>query len=162
MTKIMGAFCCFGNQRQWAYNNLHHQAVGWEFELDNQKRCLALPKNVIFHNTREQSGSQTVKGSVCKPQIFQFFPEDFYVYPLPFLKTFLSKAAWLAKGSSDSQQAPEVWIENPSIISTPRKYSCAFDIFTLYEIRYRNSSKRGREESPPPKKKKLKCFLSLF
>lgn len=79
------SFCYFGNQSQGAYF-LHHQAIGWEFERGKKEQYLALPKNPIFHSLQEQSDSQTLKGSVCKPQIFQFFPEDFYAYPLSFAK----------------------------------------------------------------------------
>lgn len=79
------SFCYFGNQGQGAYF-LHYQAIGWEFERGNKKQYLALPKNAIFHSLQEQSDSQTVKWSVGKPQIFRFFPEDFYAYPLSFAK----------------------------------------------------------------------------
>lgn len=34
---------------QWVYN-LHHQATGWEFEWNDRKQYLALPKTMIFHN----------------------------------------------------------------------------------------------------------------
>lgn len=149
-------FFSSGNQSQWVYN-LHHQAIGWELEWNNKKQYQKhdLPQFI------GETSQPDCEGGLYENPKFPVLPCIIFVST--FLLCFLSKAAWQTKGSSDSQQGlgPKLWLENSSIISTPRNYLSIY-IFILYEIRHGIIFKREELYNPPlPKKYSLSISLLL-
>lgn len=150
-------FFSSGNQSKWVYN-LHHQAIGWELEWNNKKQY---QKHDLPQFIGETSQTDCEGGLYENPK-FPVLPCIIFVST--FLLCFLSKAAWQTKGSSDSQQGlgPKLWLENSSIISTPRNYLSIY-IFILYEIRHGIIFKREELYNPPlPKKYSLSPFYCVL